>query len=865
MNIKRKLNSSTIFILATFFTTILPETQPSIIEPVPEEKPAIKNESAATSAEPKAVEESTEPKKIVIRFEDENLVDVIDFIAKQKGANIILPVGEKSITSKITIRLPDKFTVDEAWSFLYTLIEMAGYSMVPRGDNSFAILKITNPAQEPLRLYIGVNYDDLPDTDEPIRALFYFSNIKLSTSEEATNTFNALLTQLMPPEMRNGSGNPVPKFAIDPLANALIISDRARNIKAVMRIVSHLERTEFKEKYEVISLMYTTADEVAKLFNETILKEVERYPMGAPRKPIESAYFSRNVKIVPEGRLNVLLVFGREQAVDRIVDFIRAYIDVPPESGKSILHIYKLRYLDAAEFKPVLEQIVAYDSEGQTGQARVTAGQPSVERYFEGPPKIMSDFPATVTKEGEQLAPQYYGGNNLIIAARNDDWIKIKKLIEELDKPQPQIVLEVLVADLTADDTRMLGTFLRNPIDIPLTHDLEFQSAQFNGALTDNPVTPNTIALYPPNPANDADVLNPNSFTPGGSPVPIGGATPSTSLAGLNDYTPGTNPAGTGLPGAALLSLADPVTNKTWALLQIFKSLNFRKVISNPHIVAVHNQPAKITIGETRLVPDATTAGAAGAGTVINYKWIPATLTITITPRISISETNMADDKVQMTITVTIEDFETTAVANADRFTRSVQTTALLRNQEILPLGGLLELDATDNMNGVPILGRIPIIGYLFKRRFADAEKTNLTVFLCPTIVRPRFHWGADQITRDYIKLEKNYAQEGALFETLKDPITRWFFTDEINTTDVINDFTRQDELKRDGAETPERQKTAHNSRFRHIGENFVLPKDIPDILPQDKILTADAKKPQDQEKSLKELLAKEDNPFAQA
>lgn len=862
MNTIKIISTSTIFILATFCTIAIPEAQPSIIEPVPAE-PAINKPDATQESTQKAPQEPAEPKKIVIRFEDESLVDVIDFIAKQKGANILMPIGDKAITAKITIRLNDKFTVDEAWNFLFTLVEMAGYNMVPRGDNTYAVLKITNPAQEPLRLYIGVNYEDLPDSDEPIRALFYFSNIKLSTSEEATNTFNALLTQLLPAEIRNGSGNPVAKFAIDPLANALIISDRARNIKAVMRIVSHLERTEFKEKYEVISLMYTTAEDVAKLFNETILKTTEAFPMGAPRKPVEAAYFSRNVKIVPENRLNVLLVFGREQAVDRIVDFIRKYIDVAPESGKSILHVYKLRYLDAEDFRKVLESIVAYDTEGQTGQARVIAGQTTIERYFEGPPKILSDLPATVTTEGQPLSPQYFGGNNLIIAARNDDWIKIKKLIEELDTPQPQIILEVLVADLTQDDTRLLGTFLRNPIDIPLIRDLEFQSAQFNGVVTDDPAKPTTVALYPPDHTKDADVLNPNSFFDNGTPVPLGGGGSSavTSLAGVHDFTPATNPQGTGLPGTAFLSLADPVTNKTWALMQILKSMTHNKVISSPHIVAVHNQPAKISIGQSRVVQDATTSGAAGAGTVINFKWVPANLTITITPRISLSEKDMFDDRVQMTITVSIETFENASdVTNANRNTRSVQTTALLRSQEVLPLGGLLRLDTRDTVNEVPLLGRIPIIGYLFKRRFGDAAKTNLTVFLCPTIVRPKFHWGADQVTKDYIKLEKQYAEEGSLFESLKDPITRWFFADEVNMNDVVNDFIRQDEFKREEIEQPDRQKNALNDRFKGAGENIVVAKDT-----NDKEMAADAKSSENQEKSLKALLAKEDNPFLTA
>jgi len=795
------------------------------------------------------------PQLISIRFEDESLVDVIQYIASEKGANIILPIGDKEIKNKVTIQLPEKLTIDGAWNFLETLIDLAGYIMTPLPDNSYVIKKGVKPSQEPLPIYIGVWDEDLakkvPNTDEYVRCLIYLSNIKLSN--ETSNEFTTLLNQLLPTDApaAGGAGFSVEgkKFVLDPLSNALIIAERGRVIRSLMHVISSLERTGFRENYEIIQLYNANAETVANLFNNTILKpeQTQRFMPGATRRQSEATYFSRYVHIIPEMRLNALLVFGKDQAIDRIRSFVRTYIDVAPERGESILHVVQLQYLDASEFRPVLQSILSMEGVGETGQSRVATGQASVERYFEGPPIVLDDTPQgqetpTTTdsdSEGEStidsVPPQYWGGNKLIIVARHNDWVRIEKLIEELDVPRSQVIIEVLVADLTIDDNRLLGGMLRNPLKAPLPGDLQFQSGQLGRVYLDNLDTPKTIALDPQNCANNVDILR-QEFTCSTSDSVTSCPAASTEEGANASF------ANTVAEGTALIGFDDE-NKKTWGMLEVRQLFADRKVISYPHVIATDNQTAKIVIGDSQLLRDIATSSSGGA-TNIPYKWVDANLEINITPRISVNVEGT--DLVQLGIHVNVTDF--TGISVGDRVTREVVTSALLGSGDVLPLGGLLRSSSTVSTTRTPFLGQIPIIGYFFKRRTSTAIKTNLTVFLCPTVIQPRFRAGAALYTRDYVKLTKKYIEEGGLFASLQDPVNRWFFNQGLDPEKEMDDFIAQDEFKRDMVGKEVTQQDVDES---FIGERKIMNPEIT----SDEKFVADAEK----EKALKDIMAQLD------
>lgn len=709
---------------------------------------------------------------VSLYLDNEPLVDLINFLAAEKEINIILPVGANAITSSVTLHLEDKVSIDEAWDILYTLLDIAGYSMIAK-EETYNIVKTTKEVvREAMPLYI-VKPQEIPDSDKRIRYLYYFNHIKVN--DDPNNELLAIVKDVLPAETTLSK--------LDSLSNSLLLSGKSNDIKALMAIIGALDQLEAEERPEVIQLRYLNAETVAGLFNDQILRaagDANQNRLGV-RVPNNNTYFKK-VRVVPDPRTNRLIVFGRPQAVQRVRDFIHKYIDVELESGKSILHVYQLQYLDAIKFEPVLRSIVESTRIGGTEQSKAGVTVGGTERFFDQV-IIKADQPKTIT--GDQPGGSMQGSNNLIIAARNDDWDRIRKLIEELDIPQPQVIIEVLIADLTVTDIASLGANVRNPLGTGLAGNANFQSSQIPKPggdpvtfLTDRLVDPTTI---------QADLLR-RAFNTSGNIV-AACDTPSSELPVSCFSTASFLATGTGV-----LSFNDAATGKTWGIAQVRQFLDGKKVLSAPHLMCTNNTPAEIKISEERLAIDQG-SGSTGGTTTQTRKWIPADLSVKITPRIS------AADTVNLNVVININQFETLFFTNADpssanQFTRNVTTNANVKSGNILALGGLTRVDTTVEQQQMPLLGNIPIIGWFFKARTNTTNKNNLTVFISPTIVMPRSRDGVSYYTTKHVQLAKNYSSDAMLFDNLRDPITRWFF--KTQTTDAqasLDDFIAQDEF----------------------------------------------------------------------
>lgn len=693
----------------------------------------------------------TKAKKLSFNFDATDLVDIINMIAAEKGINIILPMGAQAINAKVTLRMENQVTLEEAWELLHTLLGVAGYSLIQK-DDIYTIIKISPTiSREPVPIFVGVEPAQLPDFEKRISYIYYLSHIKVpKAGAEGQSELDGILKELL-------SATALIKY--EPFTNALILNDNANTIKSAMSIVKELDKPGFQEAFEIIRLKYAQADLVADLFNKSILAATDPKTRLTVRKPSEGLYFPQGTRIIPEPRNNSLFVFGSRQAIDRVRDFIMQYIDTELGSGKSILHTYQLQYLDAESFAAVLNNIIQSAATGGTGQSKAAAGTTGgTERFFEDV-IITTDKP---TRKAAGQETEYFGGNKLIIAARNDDWERIKKIIEQLDTPQPQVIIEVLIADLTINDDRVLGSIMRNPKAIPLPKigdsigSVEFQSTQI-GEVATNLQTP---ALPPAQSSIAAD------------------------LARFNNRSGGVNILGQLEPGSTAITISDS-DGSIWNILQILQSYGQTKILSNPHVIATNNKKATVSIGEKRLVAGEA-VGSAGGATTAKQTYVDAKLDVFITPRISSAKT------INITLEININEFVSSNLSNANQNTRKIKTNANVMSGDILALGGLIKVNSAIDQSETPILGKIPILGWLFKKRRGRNDKNNLTVFIRPTVIEPRLRGGIGDYTRDYINLAQDYVKEGMLFDTMRDPITRWFFKTAGDAEEEINLFLQQ-------------------------------------------------------------------------
>ena len=724
--------------------------------------------SATEQPEDKTLIDSPKSHLISFQYDNEELVNVVNYIATKKKINMLFPTKtDDKLAGTLTWHLDKKVTIDQAWELLQTILRIAGYAIIPR-PTYYEIVK-TSPAisREPVPLYVGTMPDKLPLGDEQIRYIYYLINIKSET--EVEGEIDTVLKAILPTNAL---------FKIDKATNALILMGRANDIHSAMSLVLHLDRPGFQEHMHIIKLHYTNAQMIADLFNNKILQanDVNRYRLDT-KKPSDASYFSKHIKIIANERTNSLIILGRIQALERIAEFINHYIDVEPDSGKSLLHVYQLQYLDAVKFASVLNNIVQSGKTGGTEQA--TAEQKTAtgpQRYFDEiiisvdtPPEGAESVGETKPENGAQTQ-KYYGGNKLIIAARRDDWKRIKTLIEKLDQPSPQVLIEVLIADLTLDDSRALGTLFRNPGKIPMPGQVNFQSAQLDpGVMPDSFANPQTIGAIDGGPATDLlrqfDNTNPRKDT--GDPL--------------------TNVAQLLAAGSSVISFSDN-DGKTWGITQILNLLDHTKILSHPHVISTNNQVATIETTEIRLLRDKA-SGSQGGTIVQTRKSIPASLKVNIVPRISISD--IRSSTVALNVIIDIDEYKSTN--DNTRITRKIKTNATVNTGDILALGGLIRSNESDAVGETPVLSKIPVIGWLFKRRSRSKQRTNLTVFISPTIIEPRFRTGIKEYTQDYLNISKGYASPH-LFDSLKDPITRWFFHEESPTKRFTRDFMKHDE-----------------------------------------------------------------------
>lgn len=722
--------------------------------------------------------------RISFSFNQEELVNIITYVATKKGVNLLLPTKEEDkVTGTVTWHLDEKISVDRAWSLLQTILSIAGYSIIPYPTYQEVIKNSPAISREPVPLYVGVPYESLPATDARIRYMHPLANIK-SEGQEGENEIITVLKAWLP-------SNAV--YKIDPASNMLIIMAQSNDIRGIMPVIASLDRPGFQEKMEIIQLQHTQARMIANLFNKEIMQsnDSNRYRLDT-KKTSESMFFSKHLKLVANERRNNLIVLGRPQAIDRTRNFIKNYLDIAQDTGKSVLHTYKLQYLNAADFAKVLESILLQKQDGGVEQS--TAGRQTAvgpQRYFDEV-IIAVDTPASAGvasggEEGGAAESAFYGGNTLIVACRNDDWKRIEALIGKLDQPSPQVLIEVLITDLTLDDTRRLGTALRNPEKIPMAGNTAFQSAHLSPGvmvktLGDGTGPPddisNTVGFITDqagNPAS-ADMLRTFDVTDG-----VRTEDGLTSIA-------------TGLePGSTVLSFNDN-DGRTWGITQIVKLLDHSKILSHPHIISTSDKKATIKISETRLL-QGPASGSAGGNVVATRENVEAELLVEITPRIALSENK--ENAVNLQVVIDINQFQ--SASNDTRTTRNVTTNVTVNTGDILALGGLIRSNEQDTTTETPVLAKIPLIGWLFKKRSKIKQRTNLTVFISPTVILPRDRADMHEYTKDYLNISRTWAKEGGMFDSLKDPITRWFFTDQISPTEEFTqNFLKNDDRFQD-------------------------------------------------------------------
>lgn len=715
----------------------------------------------------------TKKKMVPFSFEKKNLSDIVDLLAEKKDVNIMYPQHPADLEAfkKQTITFHPQgrknVSLAQAWNLLNTFLELSGYAMAKKRKDLYTINRVGRPdepgiVREVLPLYVSTPYQELPDSEKRIRYIYYLKNLRIPTQEDKdTNPIARIFKDMLSP------GAPI---VYEPKSNGFIITDKANLIASVMRIIADLDNSGYKETVEVLELNYVPARDIVKVFDS--LKKAAGEGTGHTSPFIRSDartesinYFAADTRIIADDRMNSLIIMGREAAVERIRDFVQQYMDTAPEEGLSILHSYDLQYLDAQQLAEVLNRVVAPTI--QAGAQAVQGPAAGPERYFQGvviaaeevkKVEAKSTTEEVVLESKGEYTPAgitntiFTGGNRLIVAAMQDDWLRIKNLISALDKLQPQVILEVLIVDISSTKTELLAGDIRNRTDAAVpTCGAQFLSNNISPASSAIGAIPTQLAT---------DLLQVLSVNPANIP----------SLAS------------TLTQGSTIISFNDPLTPGISALLQFLDTYTDSKILSHPYLVTTNNQKATITNQEIRRVQGDAVSGAAGV-TTIPIIDLPATLQVQMIPRLA------SIDRLGLQVAVDVNQFESTNVTVLTRSTRRVNTNANLQSGQVLVIGGLTEINQGETASGTPFLQRIPILSAFFSNKNKYVTKTNLAIFICPTIVQPKLRGGLDAYTADKIRKGRRDVEEVTLFGDSRDPVIRVFFKPDERSDRLMRDL----------------------------------------------------------------------------
>jgi general secretion pathway protein D len=276
--------------------------------------------------------------------------------------------------------------------------------------------------------------------------------------------------------------------------------------------------------------------------------------------------------------------------------------------------------------------------------------------------------------------------NSIVVSASPERIAAVEQVMKELDVPRRQILVEALIVEMSSDLTRELGMEWR---------------------LT--------------------DAIREDGYTTiGGTTFPVSGSSAMQSTA--------TNPLA--LPPGLAIGIVDGTISwggttiaNIGALARAMQATSGVNVLSTPHLLALDNEEAEIIVGEER--PFLTGSQTTDTNAVIRtYEFKDIGLTLRVTPRTT------DDGQVILRLFQEIRSFlaesDIGAVTTSKRQTK---TTIRVGDGQMVAIGGLLKEDQRDLTSEVPCLGAIPVLGHLFKAVNTRMTKTNLLIFMTPTII----------------------------------------------------------------------------------------------------------------------------------
>ncbi len=338
--------------------------------------------------------------------------------------------------------------------------------------------------------------------------------------------------------------------------------------------------------------------------------------------------------------------------------------------------------------------------------------------------------------------------NSLVITERPSRMKRIKPVIEMLDRPTAQVMIESKFVEISNNDVKNIGVNWSSLSGETLTltpgsqgffnYTHTYGSSAQNGLNGNNTTTGNTSnssATGSTNGSSNNTSVSSNNglITNTSSTSTNSGPTASSNASSGNGTTSSLNATNTVSGGGQATNILSAVfsADQFKVVLSALQQFNDSKIVSNPTIVTLNNTEATINVGQQFPIPSYTFNQQTGTFEVSGFLYKDIGIILKVTPQVNSQgfiKLNLAPEVSQNQGTTSFGGASGASIPIIG--SRKATTQVSLKDGYTMGIGGLISTNFNKVTNSVPFLGSIPIIGYLFKQKNTDDVVDNLVIFI---------------------------------------------------------------------------------------------------------------------------------------
>lgn len=664
---------------------------------------------------------------ITLNFANTDVVSVIKAVGMITGKNFLIDPRVKGTVNIVSSKPVSRAMI---YPILLSALRLQGYAAV----ESHGLIKIVPEADAKLNgaQIVGMS---IPASGEVVTQVFA---LKHQSAAQLVPVLRPLIS-------------PNNTIAYYPNSNSLVITDYADNLKHIDRIIDAIDQP--SDDSTVIRLQHASALDIA----QTLHRLITDNSGGATPDPHD------HVSIAVDAHSNSIVLDSVSAARVAMLQHLIEKLDQPTGDMDNI-HVIYLKNADATRLAQTLNAAMTGESITPTSSTplKITSSATSTASGAAGgsSSNTPSMSPPTPSPLGNSASPTNATGglsssgaasgnsgnggggaiiqadaatNSLVLVAPEAVYNNIRAVVDKLDERRAQIFVEALIVEVDAKKAAQFGIQWQNLSGINKSGNQLFGGTNFGTAA-------------------------------GGSNILSAASNISSVGQGLNI---GIINGQVNIPGVGqVLNLG--------ALAQALETDDNANILSTPDLVTLDNQEAKIVVGQNIPLITGSYAQTGSTATITPFQTYNRTdvgLTLQIKPQIS------QGGSIQLQIYQEVSSVDTTTLNNPSGPTtnlRSIESTVLVDNGQIIVLGGLMQNSVSDSIAKVPGLGDLPILGNLFSYKSRSRTKTDLMVFLLPHVLRTADDYaGLTSDRYNYISGVQSRSQMAneALLPTFKAPL----------------------------------------------------------------------------------------------